>query len=154
MLGASVKQFFVHRVFTCSRFTLSRGICSDEENDPVKKRLDRFFAPLADSYIEICRQQERQYFGLRDFYRYYICNCREVFTYILYFSSLVKMLYWMCEKTQSDPTNKQLEHAIKRNFGGYEKVNAFDIFKLNIPQFETESQQNEEMSEKVKRKRK
>ena len=60
------------------------------------------------------------------------------------------MLYWMCEKTQSDPTNKQLEHAIKRNFGGHEKVNAFDIFKLNIPQVATESQQNENISEKVK----
>ena len=55
----------------------------------------------------------------------------------------------MCEKTQSDPTNKQLEHAIKRNFGGHEKVNAFEIFKLNIPQLETESQQNEDISEKV-----
>ena len=67
------------------------------------------------------------------------------------YSSLVKMLYWMCEKTLSDPTNKQLEHAIKRNFGGHEKVNAFEIFKLNIPQLdETESQQNEDMSEKVK----
>ena len=57
---------------TLSSFTHSRGICSNEVNDPVKKRLDRFFAPLADSYIEICKQQERQFYGLRDFYRYHI----------------------------------------------------------------------------------
>ena len=61
------------------------------------------------------------------------------------------MLYWMCEKTQSDPTNKQLEHAIKRNFGGHDKVDAFEIFKLNIIELETESQPiTEDMSEQVK----
>ena len=59
------------------------------------------------------------------------------------------MLYWMCEKTQSDPTNKQLEHAIKRNFGGHDKVDAFEIFKFHIPQLETELQQNNDMSEQV-----
>ena len=28
------------------------------------------------------------------------------------------MLYWMCAKTKIPPTGQQLEHAIKRNFGG------------------------------------
>ena len=51
------------------------------------------------------------------------------------------MLYWMCEKTQSDPTNKQLEHAIKRNFGGHLKINAFEIFKSKIARFITKSEQ-------------
>ena len=59
------------------------------------------------------------------------------------------MLYWMCEKTQSDPTNKQLEHAIKRNFGGHDKVDAFEIFKSNILELETERQQNDDLSEQV-----
>ena len=36
----------------------------------MKKRLDRFFTPLAEAYIEICDKQKRQFFGLRDFYRY------------------------------------------------------------------------------------
>ena len=35
-------------------------------------------------------------------------------------SSLVKMLYWMCEKSNLPPTEPQLEHAICRNFGGME----------------------------------
>ena len=34
--------------------------------------------------------------------------------------SLVKMLYWMCERSGLPPTWPQLEHAIRRNFGGME----------------------------------
>ena len=40
------------------------------EDDQVKKWLDRFFSPLAEAYIEICNTQKRQFYGLRDFYRY------------------------------------------------------------------------------------
>ena len=47
----------------------ARGICSNKENDPVRERLEEYFKPLAKSYIEICRKQTRQFFGLRDFYR-------------------------------------------------------------------------------------
>ena len=47
--------------------------------------------------------------------------------------SLIKMLYWMCDKSQSDPTGRQLEHAIKRNFGGLEEVNAYEIFMKLMP---------------------
>ena len=35
-------------------------------------------------------------------------------------SSLVKMLYWMCENSNLPPTGPQLKHAICRNFGGME----------------------------------
>ena len=78
-------------------------------------------------------------------YTVYTISC---ISHILVFS-LVKMLYWMCEKTQSDPTNKQLEHAIKRNFGGHLKINAFEIFKSKISQFMTKSTLNRHVSEKV-----
>ena len=37
--------------------------------------------------------------------------------------SLIKMLYWMCEKTKMPLTGPQLLHAIKRNFGGLEDKN-------------------------------
>ena len=30
------------------------------------------------------------------------------------------MLYYMCKKSKNKPTWKQLEHAIRRNFGGLE----------------------------------
>lgn len=46
-----------------------RGICSNEEKDPIKLKLDRYFEPFAEAYREICEKQSRQFFGLRDFYR-------------------------------------------------------------------------------------
>ena len=67
----------------------------------------------------------------------------------LNFSSLVKMLYWMCEQSQSDPTGDQLEHAIKRNFGGHEEVQAYEKFKSKIPELETRSCPQVDMSEEV-----
>ena len=48
--------------------------------------------------------------------------------------SLIKMLYFMCEKTDLPPTWPQLEHAIKRNFGGMEsdEWNPYDEFTKQI----------------------
>lgn len=56
----------------------ARGICSNKENDPVRERLEEYFQPLAKSYIEICKKQRRQFFGLRDFYRCVI-HCMMIF---------------------------------------------------------------------------
>ena len=50
----------------------AEGICSNKEDDPVKTRLKQYFKPLSKAYMEICsyqERQERQFFGLRDFYR-------------------------------------------------------------------------------------
>ncbi len=47
----------------------ARGICSDKENDLVKNRLESYFKHLAEAYKAICKKQEREFFGLRDFYR-------------------------------------------------------------------------------------
>ena len=47
----------------------ARGICSDMENDIVKKRLEGHFQPLAAAYEAICLKQKKEFFGLRDFYR-------------------------------------------------------------------------------------
>ena len=46
------------------------GICSTEGSDPVRDKLQPHFEPLSRAYMEICRKQERQFFGLRDYYRY------------------------------------------------------------------------------------
>ena len=48
----------------------AEGICSNKEDDPVKARLKHFFKPLSEAYMEICKKQDREFFGLRDFYRY------------------------------------------------------------------------------------
>ena len=45
------------------------------------------------------------------------------------------MLYWMCKKSGDSPTWPQLEHAIKRNFGGLESEDwdPLKIFKDKLP---------------------
>ena len=48
----------------------ARGICSNEKNDPIREILQPYFKCLAEAYISICSKQEREFFGLRDFYRY------------------------------------------------------------------------------------
>ena len=87
-------------VHTESYFLSLRGICSNVKNDRIKgkeqlndteemkeesndqnkakERLNRFVAPLAEAYIEICVMQEQQFYGLRDFYRFAqnrTCTC-------------------------------------------------------------------------------
>lgn len=64
----------------------------------------------------------------------------------------MKMLYWMCEQSKSDLTKYQLEHAIKRNFGGHEKVKAYEIFKSRITKLVDES--HDEVSDQVKKMKK
>ena len=48
----------------------AKGICSNRDDDPIRQRLEKYFKPLAQAYIGICENQEREFFGLRDFYRY------------------------------------------------------------------------------------
>ena len=49
--------------------------------------------------------------------------------------SLIKMLYWMCDKSGSPPTWPQLEHAIQRNFGGLDgtTLDPLEEFMKNLP---------------------
>ena len=44
------------------------------------------------------------------------------------------MLYWMIYKTNRPLTMKQLEHAVRRNFGGLDnnEVDAVNIYKKNV----------------------
>ena len=48
----------------------AKGICSNSALDPVRNELEPYFLPLAEAYLEICKLQKREFFGLRDFYRY------------------------------------------------------------------------------------
>ena len=47
----------------------AEGICHNEKNSKVKERLSDYFTVLAEAYTNICKEQTRQFFGLRDFYR-------------------------------------------------------------------------------------
>ncbi len=47
----------------------AKGICSNDEKDPIRQRLEPYFKPFAKAYKSICKEQEKEFFGLRDFYR-------------------------------------------------------------------------------------
>ena len=57
----------------------------------------------------------------------YECHLRNILM-----PSLIKMLYWMIKKTNQPLTMKQLEHAVRRNFGGLDEVDAIGIYQKNI----------------------
>ena len=51
--------------------------------------------------------------------------------------SLIKMLYWMCQSTGMELTGPQLQHAIKRNFGGLDSkdIDTEKIFRNHVKEF-------------------
>ena len=64
----------------------AKGICGVEDNDSARARLEPYFENLAQAYEMICHLQEREFFGLRDFYRYYRLN--------VYFFFFTSVCYW------------------------------------------------------------
>ena len=88
----------------------AQEICSSGD-DTVKNSMDPLIDGLASAYKDICLRQEREFFGLRDFY------------------SLVKMLFAFCRSTRQCPTWIQLEHSVRRNFGGQEQVDVVEVYR-------------------------
>ena len=53
--------------------TIYRGICSNLEEDKVRAYLEPIMEDLAYAYLEVLKKQKgkrKEFFGLRDFYRY------------------------------------------------------------------------------------
>ncbi|XP_052808614.1 E3 ubiquitin-protein ligase rnf213-alpha-like isoform X2 [Mya arenaria] len=93
----------------------ARGICGGSED--LGHLIEYLIEPLSKSYLEVfaqATQENREFFGLRDFY------------------SLVKMLYNFVEKSHLPPTWYQILHAILRNFGGCDQVNPENIFTKHL----------------------
>ena len=67
----------------------ARGICFAKEKG-LTNHLEKYFKPLATAYLAICKKQKKQFFGLRDFYRY---NYYMLYTY--YMSGHVKLLWFV-----------------------------------------------------------
>jgi hypothetical protein len=77
----------------------AEGICSG--NVDASRLMKSTTKLLADGYSRVYQRQEREYFGLRDFY------------------SLVKMVYAMVERNGREPSREDITYAVQRNFGGY-----------------------------------
>ena len=114
---------------------------------------------MADGYAELYKEQKNfetlkrcgkeEFFGLRDFYRcevtdsvFYLLNLlfvtehdllkiqlRGDFCCCIFYASLIKMVYAMAAKSGQRPGWHQLEHAIRRNFGGLIEGEPVEIFK-------------------------
>ncbi|KAJ8315842.1 hypothetical protein KUTeg_007992 [Tegillarca granosa] len=92
----------------------AEGICSTKRR--VLKLIKPLIPDLAESYLALFEKalELREFFGLRDFY------------------SLLKMVYAFAEKKIQRPTWRQLEHAIRRNFGGLDKVDPVEVFATKL----------------------
>ena len=105
----------------------AQGICSNKVDDPVRGRLQSYFKPLSEAYMEICRTQDRQFFGLRDFYRYYIhlhaCKWH--------------VIYSFCTSIYSIVAYKKFERGYRLNLVeiGYVFVHNYIKNKYRVPTF-------------------
>ncbi|XP_048587615.1 E3 ubiquitin-protein ligase rnf213-alpha isoform X3 [Nematostella vectensis] len=100
----------------------ARGICA--EDPTVQRLIDPLLEDLAAGYSTLYRHQKGfkslleskrdEFFGLRDFY------------------SLVKMIYKMAEQSRAEPSWNDIKHAILRNFGGLDEIDAVKIFQEQL----------------------
>uniref|UniRef100_A0A8D2LPD7 Ring finger protein 213 n=1 Tax=Varanus komodoensis TaxID=61221 RepID=A0A8D2LPD7_VARKO len=86
----------------------AKGICASER--VILQKVEHFFPIFADAYEEICKIQNKEFFGLRDYY------------------SLIKMAFALTKRFKSTPGPRDLAEVVLRNFSGKEGIEALDIF--------------------------
>uniref|UniRef100_A0A8C8YXI2 E3 ubiquitin-protein ligase RNF213 n=1 Tax=Prolemur simus TaxID=1328070 RepID=A0A8C8YXI2_PROSS len=92
----------------------ARGICASDSL--VQDRIQGFFAPFARAYETVCKNQDKEFFGLRDYY------------------SLIKMVFAMAKASNSKPSPQDIAQAVLRNFSGKDDIHALDIFTASLPE--------------------
>ncbi|XP_067673877.1 E3 ubiquitin-protein ligase rnf213-alpha-like [Haliotis asinina] len=105
----------------------AQGICSSSGR--VLRRIKPLLPMLANAYTTIfnrAQNTKREFFGLRDFY------------------SLVKMVYAFADKHDRDICWHQLEHAVKRNFGGLDNLDPVVVFKDKITTVQKQEQKHDD----------
>ncbi|XP_050980097.1 LOW QUALITY PROTEIN: E3 ubiquitin-protein ligase rnf213-beta-like [Labeo rohita] len=90
------------------------GICSSSNN--ILLKIKHLLPKLAKGYLDICKTDSEQFFGLRDYY------------------SLVKMIFATVHNSDQEPSDSELAEAVLRNFSGQKDdfdplVNFRDIFQ-------------------------
>ncbi|XP_012308178.2 E3 ubiquitin-protein ligase RNF213 isoform X2 [Aotus nancymaae] len=92
----------------------AKGICSSDSL--VQDRVQGYFASFAKAYETVCRSQDKEFFGLRDYY------------------SLIKMVFATARASNKKPSPREIAHAVLRNFSGKDGIHALDIFLANLPE--------------------
>ncbi|KAE8588683.1 hypothetical protein XENTR_v10022690 [Xenopus tropicalis] len=89
----------------------AKGICSSD--DLIINDIDHHFKKFSDAYLTLCEMQDKEFFGLRDFY------------------SLIKMVFAFTKHSKNEPTQCEIATAILRNFSGKDDLDALSIFISN-----------------------
>ncbi|XP_058417797.1 E3 ubiquitin-protein ligase RNF213 isoform X3 [Diceros bicornis minor] len=92
----------------------AKGICSSEPL--VRERIQGYFASFAKAYETVCQKQDKEFFGLRDYY------------------SLIKMVFATAKHSNKKPSPQDIAQAVLRNFSGKDDIHAVDIFTANLPE--------------------
>uniref|UniRef100_A0A8B9MD47 RING-type E3 ubiquitin transferase n=1 Tax=Accipiter nisus TaxID=211598 RepID=A0A8B9MD47_9AVES len=92
----------------------AKGICCSARG--TLQKVEQYFCHFADAYENICKAQDREFFGLRDYY------------------SLIKMFFALAKSSKSEPTPQDIATVVLRNFGGKYDVNALEIFTSRLPE--------------------
>ncbi|XP_068007364.1 E3 ubiquitin-protein ligase RNF213 isoform X3 [Melanerpes formicivorus] len=92
----------------------AKGICCSARG--ALQKVEHYFGHFADAYEDICKAQDREFFGLRDYY------------------SLIKMFFALAKSSKSDPTPQDIAEVVLRNFDGQDDVNALEIFTSQLPE--------------------
>ncbi|XP_058845819.1 E3 ubiquitin-protein ligase rnf213-alpha-like isoform X2 [Acipenser ruthenus] len=90
----------------------AKGICSSEPM--ILTKVQGFFPGFAKAYLDICKKQGKEFFGLRDYY------------------SLIKMVFAVTKSTNQEPTTQQIVEAVLRNFSGRDDVDAVAAFTSKV----------------------
>ncbi|OXB61070.1 hypothetical protein ASZ78_013633 [Callipepla squamata] len=92
----------------------AKGICCSARG--ALHKVEQYFQHFANAYEKICKVQDREFFGLRDYY------------------SLIKMFFALVKSSKSDPTPRDIAEVVLRNFSGKDDINALEIFTSQLPE--------------------
>ncbi|XP_075418440.1 E3 ubiquitin-protein ligase RNF213-like [Tenrec ecaudatus] len=92
----------------------AKGICHSDTL--IQARVQEYFGSFAKAYETVCQRQDKEFFGLRDYY------------------SLIKMVFALAKASNEKPSSQDIAQAILRNFSGKDGINTLAIFMANLPE--------------------
>ncbi|XP_027705939.1 E3 ubiquitin-protein ligase RNF213 [Vombatus ursinus] len=92
----------------------AKGICCSDTL--IQEKIKDYFASFAEAYEVVCETQDKEFFGLRDYY------------------SLIKMVFAMAKASNEEPTPQEIAKAVLRNFSGKDNIDALNTFTAKLPE--------------------